>query len=143
MEKQRQLTEHVTFASMSAGLELSPVLDLAIRSRVGAKVAERVGFNPLGRDGLPFAMSPLPRVFHLTGRYQVKRAASPYFGGEGSQDYAGPVLEDPDIADLCVEIVCSMLATGDHHHSFFEGFNVDFDNPSQDGVLTIRPILGS
>lgn len=67
------------------------------------------------------------------------------YGGEASQPYRSPVLENPTWLDLCVLANAMMETTGDFHHVFLDGIDEDKERTGQrhDGVRVYRFSMGS
>jgi hypothetical protein len=64
------------------------------------------------------------------------------FWSEDGKDYRSVVVENPTWLDLAVLADEAIRATGDYHHSFFEGIRF-YNEKTVDGVNIYRFVMGS
>ncbi len=93
-----------------------------------------------------YSVEESKRAIALVGKCIVVAEADHYFGGEDSQPYMSPVMEDPTWGKLFNCAKAQQKKTKDIHHCFFEGFFVRRHVAVVDGIRPITVItlsLGS
>ena len=96
-----------------------------------------LGSNPLDWLGFkPFENADEP--------VYVEMPRDEFFGGEESRTFWMGFPKDVNLYTLLAAIDEGFEVTGDLHHTFFEGFELDTANhPLLGSILVITPILGS